>query len=473
MYVQNSRRWVKHIDFILLDVLCLVLSFYCAYGFRNGYGGIVLTDSYIALLLFFVLVHVGIIFLSENYGRVLKRGYYQEFLATIKQTCFMIAAAAVYMFASKHGADFSRVVIFSTFGFYFFLSYAVRNIWKHVIRRKVKNDKKSRNLIIITEKDRTDEVDYYKLISSIDSRNISGIIIMDEDLRGSFIQNIEVVAGKDNMYEYLIRNWVDEVFVDMNPMSDSFSRIFSELNKTGITIHTRIGNYESDLNRISAVETLGKFKVLTTSVRIISPTEQFTKRVFDIVGSVLGLVITIIAAIFIVPAIKIADRGPAIYKSERIGINGKRFKFYKFRSMYMDADERKKELQEQNSIKDGMMFKIEDDPRIIKGIGNFIRKTSIDELPQFWNVLKGDMSLVGTRPPTPDEWEKYGKHHRSRMSVKPGITGMWQVSGRSDIKDFEEVVKLDNQYMTNWNFGLDVKIILQTIVRVIKGSGAA
>ena len=149
----------------------------------------------------------------------------------------------------------------------------------------------------------------------------------------------------------------------------------------------------------------------------------------------------------------------------------------------MDAEERKKALMEQNNIADGMMFKMDDDPRIIgsekkdkngnpRGIGNFIRRTSIDEFPQFFNVLKGEMSLVGTRPPTLDEWEKYDLHHRVRMSIKPGITGLWQISGRSDITDFEEVVKLDRDYIQNWSIWLDFKILFKTVGVVLKHEGA-
>ena len=138
----------------------------------------------------------------------------------------------------------------------------------------------------------------------------------------------------------------------------------------------------------------------------------------------------------------------------------------------MDAEERKKELMAQNNIKDGMMFKMDNDPRIIKGIGNFIRDYYLDEFPQFWNVLKGDMSLVGTRPPTEDEWEKYDLHHRARLAIKPGITGMWQISGRSDITDFEEVVRLDTEYIKNWDLGLDIKILLKTVLVVIGKDGA-
>ncbi|WP_395026221.1 sugar transferase [Robinsoniella sp.] len=161
-----------------------------------------------------------------------------------------------------------------------------------------------------------------------------------------------------------------------------------------------------------------------------------------------------------------------LFSQVRIGKNGRQFRIYKFRSMYMDAEQRKKELINQNHIKENLMFKIKKDPRIIKGIGTFIRKTSIDELPQFWNVLKGDMSLVGTRPPTLDEWERYQLHHRKRIAIKPGITGLWQVSGRSNIDNFEEVVKLDVSYIMQWSIALDLKILVKTIWVVIRGVGS-
>ena len=151
--------------------------------------------------------------------------------------------------------------------------------------------------------------------------------------------------------------------------------------------------------------------------------------------------------------------------------------------MYMDAEERKKELMKDNRVEDGMMFKLEFDPRVIgnkilpngekkTGIGNLIRKTSLDEFPQFFNILVGDMSLVGTRPPTLDEWEKYEPHHRARMSFRPGLTGLWQVSGRSNITDFEEVVRLDTQYIGEWSVKNDLRIILLTIKSVFNKDGA-
>ena len=194
------------------------------------------------------------------------------------------------------------------------------------------------------------------------------------------------------------------------------------------------------------------------------------RRTQDVVLSALALVV--LSPVMMATAIAIVVDDPSagpIFSQERIGRDGKPFKFYKFRSMYKNAEERKKELESQNEM-NGFMFKMKDDPRITK-VGKFIRKTSIDELPQFYNVLKGDMSLVGTRPPTVDEFRQYESHQKRRLSAKPGITGLWQVSGRNEIKDFEDVVKLDVQYIDNWSIGLDIKIILKTIKVVFEKGG--
>ena len=239
----------------------------------------------------------------------------------------------------------------------------------------------------------------------------------------------------------------------------------------GITVHRALPE-SFDNGWKKRVENIGGYTVITDSIEPAGPAEAALKRLADIVGGLAGCVITGILFLFAAPAIYINSPGPIFFSQTRIGKNGRKFKIYKFRSMYMDAEERKKELMKQNKVKDGMMFKMDNDPRIIKGIGNFIRKTSIDEFPQFFNVLKGDMSLVGTRPPTVDEWEKYEKHHRVRMAIKPGLTGMWQVSGRSSITDFEEVVALDLKYIREWSIGLDIRILLKTVKIVLTGSGS-
>ena len=184
----------------------------------------------------------------------------------------------------------------------------------------------------------------------------------------------------------------------------------------------------------------------------------------------MGLVLTGILFIIFSPVIYLQSPGPIFFSQKRVGRNGRVFKLHKFRSMCPDAEERKQELMAQNKM-NGQMFKVDDDPRIIP-IGRFMRRTSLDEFPQFWNVLKGDMSLVGTRPPTVDEYEQYELHHKMRLAAKPGITGMWQVSGRSDIVDFEEVLALDTKYISEWNLGLDIKILWKTFRVLAKRNGA-
>ena len=195
------------------------------------------------------------------------------------------------------------------------------------------------------------------------------------------------------------------------------------------------------------------------------------KRIFDILFSGMAILCLSPLLIFTALAIRLESKGAVIYKSKRVGSNYQIFDFLKFRSMYMDAEERKKELMAQNEM-DGLMFKMKDDPRITK-VGKFIRKTSIDELPQFWNVLKGDMSLVGTRPPTVDEFEQYSAYHKKRLCQKPGLTGVWQVSGRSTITDFEEIVQMDVDYIDHWSIWRDIGILFKTVWLVVCGDDGA
>lgn len=193
------------------------------------------------------------------------------------------------------------------------------------------------------------------------------------------------------------------------------------------------------------------------------------KRALDIVGGLVGVILTFLVYIPVATIIKFDDGGPVFFAQTRCSWLGKRFKIWKFRSMVTDAEARKSEVV--NEV-EGPLFKNENDPRITK-IGAFLRKTSLDEFPQFWNVLKGDMSLVGTRPPTPDEIEQYEVGAWQRLNVKPGMTGEWQVNGRSSITNFEDVIKLDLRYQENWSFFYDIKLIIKTFtVLLSKDSGA-
>lgn len=222
----------------------------------------------------------------------------------------------------------------------------------------------------------------------------------------------------------------------------------------------------------SVICSIGTYPAMTYHNVVMNVYAKTAKRIIDIVLSIVGIIIFAIPMLITAILIKLDSKGPVIFKQERVGLNGRHFKMFKFRSMVIDAEEKKKELEEQNKVEGGLMFKIENDPRITR-VGRFIRKTSIDELPQFFNVLAGSMSLVGTRPPTVDEVEKYDTRHWRRLSIKPGITGMWQTSGRSEITDFEEVVALDKEYIDNWSIWLDIKIMFRTVLQAfIKRKGA-
>lgn len=202
--------------------------------------------------------------------------------------------------------------------------------------------------------------------------------------------------------------------------------------------------------------------------RLHSSVHNKLKRLIDVAGAVIGLGITAIVAIPVAIAIQRDDPGPIFYSQMRYGVKGNPFRIWKFRSMVMNADAQKHLVENQAK---GNIFKNENDPRITR-IGAFLRRTSLDELPQFWNVLKGEMSLVGTRPPTLDEVSHYQPHHWVRLNVKPGMTGEWQVNGRSSVIDFEDIVKLDVAYQQKWSIAYDLKLILRTIGVVLNKRGA-
>ena len=292
--------------------------------------------------------------------------------------------------------------------------------------------------------------------------------------------NLSELWNPDDAARYICREWIDEVFIGVSDSASTPYTLMDRCREMGVTVHLQIMPTGS---RTQFVERIAGATVVTSSMNFASPVQLFIKRAIDILGGLVLSLLALLAIAIIGPMVKHASPGPVLYKQERIGQNGRKFKMYKIRSMYVDADARKAELMDQNRIADGRMFKLDFDPRIIgnrvlpdgtqkTGIGDFIRRWSIDELAQGFNLLLGNMSMVGTRPPTVDEWERYELHHRARLAMKPGITGMWQISGRSKITDFEEITRLDTYYIANWDIGLDLRILFRTIWVVFKRKGA-
>ena len=301
-------------------------------------------------------------------------------------------------------------------------------------------------------------------------RRLDSFAIVDQDMTGQEIGGIPVVASAETVMTYIRRGVADEVYIDIGYDSVEHLRpMILELEDMGVTVHIKIDIMDAFSDFDVAFGKLGDSVVATFAHRLYAYKKLFIKRCADIVGSIIGIIIMSICMIFVAPAIKLDSPGPIFFKQKRVGKGGRFFYIYKFRSMYVDAEERKKELAAENEMQ-GLMFKVTDDTRITK-VGKFLRKTSIDELPQFINVLKGDMSLVGTRPPTIDEFKQYAGHHKRRLTMKPGITGMWQAYGRNTVTDFEDVVKMDLQYIDNWSLSLDIKILFKTVFTVLKETG--
>ena len=485
MYEKARNSWLKHLDFILLDLLCFQLSFSLSYYILQHltFAYSVIFYRYQAIVL--VILQLLIVFFTQPYKDIVRRGPYKEFVKTVQYAFLVMFADIVYLFAVHQIIMISRRFFIMTTIFFIVSSYIVRSLNKIRIGRKSNRNAGKRSLFVITIASEARHV-----VEELQKGSFSDFFITGVELLGSStaevpeINGIPVYGRGEDIFSRISHEWVDEVLFYLPPNYPLPESYIDKMLEMGITIHYSFSVLNQETGIQQETGKLGDLHVLTNSLRIVTVQDLALKRAMDILGGLVGCLLTGIICIFIGPAIYIQSPGPIFFTQWRIGKNGKKFKMYKFRSMYMDAEERKKEYMAQNKISDGLMFKMEDDPRIIgsekkdrngrpRGIGNFIRNTSLDEFPQFWNVLKGDMSLVGTRPPTVDEWERYDLHHRVRMSVKPGITGMWQVSGRSKITDFEEVVRLDTEYIRNWSWMLDIQILLKTVAVVLKHEGAS
>ena len=488
MYRKNSKSWLKHWDFILIDIICIEIAFFSSYFIRHMNEVMIHSEMYFKLGVLIVVFDLIAILISNSYTGIVQRTKWQELVSVIQHVTIVEVMLLLYEYIIKETEDLSRAVFLSSWIVAIVLCWFSRLVWRKLLRvRLLKRDNQS-NMLVISTVDHID-ICIEKLRAKVyRGFEISGVAIIDNASKiddafrkkisdMSLGREIDFIVSKEVLVEYARQDIVDEVYIDTFQEKEELDKLVRMFLDMGVTVHIGMGFLTDDLpNRF--MEIIGECNCITTTIKTASAVELTLKRLMDIAGGLVGIILTGIAYLFVAPQIKKESPGPVFFKQERVGKNGRIFYIYKFRSMYLDAEERKKELMKHNEMQ-GLMFKMENDPRIIgsekgpgKGIGNFIRKTSIDELPQFWNILKGDMSLVGTRPPTKNEYEQYDLHHKIRLSAKPGLTGMWQTSGRSEITDFEEVVRLDTEYIENWSLWLDIKLILKTIKVVLDRKGS-
>lgn len=484
MYIKKSNGLRKHWDFIASDVVILEISLILAHIARFNLENPFKDPQFIFAMCIMAFLDLAVIAFGNFYSGILKRGFVKEFQKVFLQTAMLFLLALLILFAVNVESQYSKLFFVYTAGIYFFLEYTFRIVFKMRLREKNFSPGQSR-LLVVTTTDNVNQV-ANDVTGAIDPTvYVMGLVLMDGSQKtiGTEYSSLNVLTNGEGFIDFITRSWVDEILFVLPDHTSEYEDLIDEVVQSGITTHLSLGKAESRIGRRQQIENVEGYAVLTTTINQLTFTQAFFKRTLDILGGLVGSIMAIIAIIVFGPIIFIKSPGPILFKQKRVGCNGKTFNFLKIRSMVMNADAKKAELMEQNRVKDGMMFKLDFDPRIIgakilpdgtkkKGIGNFIRDWSIDELPQFFNVLKGDMSLVGTRPPTMDEWNKYKLHHRARLAFKPGITGLWQVSGRSEITDFEEVVKLDRQYIEDWSFGSDFWILVKTFKAVFKREGS-
>lgn len=473
--MENIRRKNKMIEtysVLIIDILGIVVSYALALFIRFNIINYEIYPKQFHLMVGAYIVVLCLLynmFLDAN-SNFFTRGYYQEFYYTARYTLILVVGLVVVLYLTQQSYYFSRSVyaIFAMLNT--IITYAAHVLFKKSMWKIYRRSTNVAKMLVITGDATAGEV----LGSLTGNREwyyeVTAAVIYDADKKGQDINGVPVVAGRSDLYGTVVRMMVDEVFICLPGVPVSEIRdMIEKFEEMGLVCHYNVDLF-SRANPNTYVQKMAGYSVISFALKTMDSRRLLIKRCMDILGALVGLLLTAVITPFVALAIKLDSQGPVFFSQTRIGKNGRRFKIWKFRSMYTDAEERKKELADRNEIK-GLMFKMEEDPRITR-VGRFLRKTSLDETPQFLNILVGDMSLVGTRPPTEDEFEQYNGYYRRRMSITPGLTGMWQVSGRSDIQDFEEIVKLDLEYIDNWSLGLDIKILFMTVFAVLGRKGS-
>ncbi|MCM2285290.1 MAG: sugar transferase [Desulfobacula sp.] len=465
----------------VIDILITGFSFIAAYFIKRNLLPEGLSDLsndpnyYIVLLLIVIAWYISFKWMGM-YMSYRQQAFWQFFVAILK-SCFMgMALVGIAMYLTRI-QGVSRLLM----GIFFMLDICLLTGFKFIIFKtleKIRTDGfNTRNILIVGSEDRACQV-----IEAVEKYKATGYRVLgcfeleEKDLGKPVYGDHKVIGLIRDLETYLRNNIVDELIFAM-PLKKikNGDRYMVLAESMGIKVRIipdwelHYLMYRPGIATIQFEEFLGVYNMALQS----TPQNEgklLIKNAFDVSSA--AFLILILSPLFIAIglAIKIFSKGPVVYKQERLGMNGRRFQVYKFRTMVKNADELLKELAEMNEA-DGPVFKIKNDPRIIPYVGSFLRKTSLDELPQLFNVIKGEMSLVGPRPPIPKEVDEYSVWHRRRLSMKPGITCLWQIAPRRNDLSFEDWMKLDLKYIDTWSLFNDFKILMLTARAVLTGAG--
>ena len=480
------------------NLFSIIISFLIAYLSRFGWDPSDVAFRHLkdSTVFLYLLLSFLIVFTFYRYNPITaKRGILRHIKAAFLTNIFMAIIFSTIVYTTHISDSIPRLFFGTFFSINFSISFSCLFLI-HLIKRQYLEHHTKKTLII------TDSNSLEKAVYNIQKLNsedceIIGVSSLSNKQEGRFykvkihsleknsntkramknhqqgtnpLAHIELKELSLSILDYAKRHQVDLVIFSVNHIArKKIEHLIEAFSEMGIDSLITIDSFAIETLE-TKLEDFGTTNVIRLSPRLFTDGELLLKRLMDIAGALVGCFICILFGIIVAPLIFLEDPGPIIFKQKRVGRNGKFFYIYKFRSMYQDAEAKLQTLKDQNEMQ-GFMFKMKNDPRITK-VGKFLRKTSIDELPQFFNVLEGSMSLIGTRPPTVDEYNQYSAHHKRRISIKPGITGLWQVSGRSEITDFEEIVRLDCFYIDHWSITGDIKILLKTFAAVFTGKGS-
>jgi exopolysaccharide biosynthesis polyprenyl glycosylphosphotransferase len=472
LIVQAHKIW----DICLTAAAFIVAYFIKKYMLPMPFHGLTTTPNYYIILLLVIIIWYATFSLFNLYVSYRKRIFLHIFWDMVKavSTAILFLILCMYIFKIT---DVSRIMM----GLFFFLNIGLLALSKGIVYKVLSQYRNKgfnfRNIIIVGSKERAKDI-----IDAIGDRLSSGYRVMgcleiNDAAIGEEVKNgIKVIGIIDHLGKILREKVVDELIFAMSLKKiQNASQYIATAEEMGI--QTRIIPdwqiyklmYKPEIASIRFEEFLG-IPTMALSTTPTRPAELLIKSAFDYACS--GIVLILLSPVFLVISliIKLSSKGPVFYKQERSGVNGRKFMVYKFRTMVADAEARRHELDELNEA-DGPVFKINKDPRIIPYIGTFMRKTSVDELPQLINVFKGEMSVVGPRPPIPAEVEKYDLWQRRRLSMKPGLTCLWQITPNRNEINFEEWMKMDLKYIDEWSLWLDFKILLKTAWVIFIGAG--
>jgi exopolysaccharide biosynthesis polyprenyl glycosylphosphotransferase len=447
------------------DAIAALLSSTIALQVRfNGH----ITHEYEALSLVFPVLWVAVLLISGSYDvRYVGTGS-DEFRKVLNAGVSLTAAMAILSYAVN--TELSRTYLVITMPGVTLLTLVLR-----YRNRKRLHRKRARGLCMSAVVAVGHVTAVGDLVTELQRDTYHGLKVVATCMPGASrdhddVAGVPVFGGVDDVASAVVRSGADTVAVLPCAEIDAVSlrRLAWELEKTGTDLCVAPSLLDVAGPRTTVRPTAG-LTLLHVDHPQLSGARQVLKGLFDRVVALVALVLLAPLLLAFAAAIRLSDRGPALFKQTRVGKHGKAFRIYKFRTMVVDAEARLAELRTHNEL-DGVLFKMRRDPRIT-AIGVHLRKYSFDELPQLLNVVRGEMSLVGPRPALPDETAKYADHVRRRLVVKPGLTGMWQVNGRSDLS-WEESVRLDLRYVENWSFALDLQILWKTIAVILRGSGA-